>query len=188
MSRIPQYARSTDPGVIAAVERNRAARQEFTEAADAFARKYAPDGDGRFFMSDGWGTEWYLVGISSPSKPTAGQWKKGRGAGCWVPFKNNPIHREMVDVRRRRAAIPGLSTTYAGEHNRDGSQAIYFPTAFVHDGAVYMGMPGVPIADQEGSGFGSTEFDANLWTEIYPSQWHAAKEAVEAQRKAEASR
>jgi hypothetical protein len=188
MTAIPQYASSTDPAVIAVVERNRVARREFTEAADAFARKHAPTGNGRFFMSDGWGSEWYLVGIYSIDEPAAGRWKKGRGAGCWVPFKNNPLFQEMSQIRRRRELVPGLASTYAGEYNRDGSQAIYFPSVFLHDGFAYMGMPGVPVSDQEESGFGSTEFDTALWTEIYPSQWHAAKEAVEAQRKIEASR
>lgn len=188
MTAIPQYASSTDTTVIATIERNRAARREFVEAADAFARKYAPEGEGHFFMSDGWGTEWYLTGIVSPTKPTAGQWKAGRPSGCWVPFKNNPICREMAEVRRWRKAISGLALTYAGDHNRDGSQAVYFPSVFVHDGVAYMGMPGVPVADQKGSGFGSEDFDANVWTEILASQWHTAKEAVEAQQKAEASR
>lgn len=186
MTRIPQYASSTDLDVVATIERNRLARREFTEAADAFARKYAPEGQGRFFMSDGWGTEWSLTGIVSRTKPTAGQWKKGRGANCWVPFKNNPIYREMTDIRRRREPIPGLGASYVGEHNRDGSQAVYFPGCFVHDGVAYMGMPGVPVKDQ--TGFGSTEFDEERWTEILASRWYAAKEAVEAQRAAEVSR
>lgn len=188
MTRIPQYASSTDPNVIAVVERNRAARREVLHEADAFARKYAPDGDGGFFISDNWGTGWSLSAIASPTKPTAGQWKQVPRRNAWLPYKNNPIHDEMTAIRRTREAIPGLAQSYAGDYNRDGSQAVYFPSVFVHDGVAYMSMPGVPIADQKDGAFGSTEFDEDRWTEILTSHWYAAKEAAEAQSKAEVSR
>jgi hypothetical protein len=172
---VPQYAKSSDPAVLATAERNRAARAAFAAKALAFARQYGtgPDINARVA---GWGGAYSIVAIISADKPTAGRWKVGRNGLGWTPFKNNPVHAEMDAITYQPEPIPGLAESYAGEMNPDWSTPVYFPAVFVHDGVAYMSLRGIPASNQDGEPFGSSEFDPDLWTEILPSEWHAAHE------------
>ena len=174
---IPQYAKSTNPDVVAVIERNTAGRLAMVEKARAWVREHAPESGGDCWFN-GWAGDRRLVAVAGP-KPTDGQWKK-HGNG-WAPYKTNPLHKEMLAIAFKPEPVPGVGESYAGEYNRDGSQTIYSPSFFVHEGAAYFRLPGAPVADQEHSPFGSPVFDRDLWTEILTSEWYAAHEAATGQ-------
>ena len=168
---IPQYAKSTDPEVLAVIARNIEGRERFREAAAAFAKEHGAES----FYVGTWGGSWHLSAIPGAEKPKTGQWKQARRRGTWEPFKNNPVRKEFDSLRFNAERIPGLAEMYAGPHNPDGSQMLMTPRVFVYDGVAYMSLPAIPDKDQHG--FGSGEFDTEIWAEILPSEWHAAHEA-----------
>ncbi|ACZ29609.1 hypothetical protein Xcel_0570 [Xylanimonas cellulosilytica DSM 15894] len=169
---IPQYAKTTNPEVLAVIDRNDARYVAFGERAHAFSKAHG--GDKSYVMVNGWGGDRHLSAIVADDKPTTGRWKSGGRRGTWEPFKNNPVRAEFDAIEYRRERIPGLAETYNGPRNRDGSQVIMTPGVFAHDGVAYMRLRDLPSSDQ--SGFGSDEFDHDIWTEILPSEWHAASE------------
>jgi hypothetical protein len=173
MSTIPQYAKSTDPSVIATIERNRAARAEFSAKVRAWVLEHAPQSEGNGWLN-GWGDELRLVAVAGP-KPMTGRWKR-RGHG-WEPYVSNPLHAQMAQLTLTLEPVPGVGESYAGEFNSDGAHPVYSPVFFVHDGAAYFRLAGPPAGDQEHRAFGSTVFDHGLWEEILTSQWYAAYEA-----------
>ena len=178
---IPQYAKSTDPEVIATIEANKARLREFGELARAFQERHAVDNDpedeGDTFV---WshGDDRGLAGVISRGKPEDGQWKPhGSRPNVWEPYKNNPLRREFNSIRCKGEIPKGLSEFYVtGFDRRHGSTIMHTPQTFVHDGVAYMGLGGAPLADQT-AGWGDGEFDETVWTEMLGSEFHAALDA-----------
>lgn len=177
--RIPQYAKSATPDVLAAIERNLDATWTFKTAALAFSAEHGDDPNHGFYVG-GWGLNRHVTAIASSTRPTNGQWKNGiRGRG-WAPYKSNPLSKVMGAIRLVSEPIPGLAESYAGETNADWSTPVYFPTVFVQDGVAYMGLAGLPVARNDEQPFGSDTFDRDLWTEVLGSEYLAAKERRDA--------
>lgn len=171
---IPQYAKSNDPEVLAAVEERNVAYRDFTKACDEIARRYGSP-DGEFMVSSGFGSR-HLAGL--PFKPEGhGKWKNPRGR-TWLPYANNPAAKDFA-LKQRHVDIPGLPTVVYGEPNRDGSTPVYTVHAFIQDGYAWHGLPGAPGKHER------QESDAGpQWTEVLTSQYFAALEAHNADRKA----
>ncbi|PZR55267.1 hypothetical protein DNL40_02535 [Xylanimonas oleitrophica] len=172
---IPQYAKSTDRDVIAAVQRNEQGRIDFRVQARAFAQKYSAAEKPATWIHS-WAGSYSLTGIAGPAKDGHGRWTKPDHQGATKPFKNNPLHTEFTAVRFRAEKVPGIDEGGYVTGYRDFSTIMHTPILFVQDGVAYMGLGGIPLSDQSG-GWGKGEFDADLWAEILASEWHAAKEA-----------
>lgn len=170
---IPQYAKSSDASVIAAVERNRDAVQAWRERAGAWAKEHT--GDANFYYS-GWGRTLHVTGVMSRAEPGPGRWRRAPRNDGWIPFKKNPLYREFARLIVEREPIPGLAESYAGLPDADFRTMVYFPSVFIESGVAYMSLGGIPASDNGKEPFGSDEFDADLWMEILPSEWHAAHE------------
>lgn len=170
---LPQYAKSNDPAVLAAVEDRRAAYAEFTRRGDEVARKYGSP-DGEFMVSSGFGRR-YLAGL--PFKPEGhGRWTNNRGR-TWRPYANNPASADF-NVRQRDVEIPGLPATIRGRGNRDGSTTIHTVEPFLHDGYAWHGIDEAPARDRQDGDVGPQ------WTEVLTSEYWAAREAVIVKQKA----
>jgi|GEM_PF-3139052 len=179
MTRVLQYAKTTDPDVLAAVAEGERIRLEFNQAALAFAEKHASPGDEPTAIVDHFAGSRRVVGIHSTEKPTSGRWTRGYSGRGWRPYKSNAAYDEMAALHRRAPEVPGAPTMVDGEYRSDGSHMSYFPAVFAVDGAAYFGMGGLPAKEQHGR-------DAEVgpqWTEILGSEFMAAKEACEAQRR-----
>lgn len=176
--RIPMYAKSTHPDVIAAIERNATRKREYGERARAFAMRYSDLGERARFYTSGWGHDKHLVGIESRREPREGRWTR-RDSGAWRPFKKNPIYAEMVAIRSSSEQVPGTPDSIDGPYNPDGSQVVMTPGLFVHDGVAWFRLPSEPHPDQRGIWNSGPDFDPDLWTEVLASEWHAAHEAYQ---------
>ncbi|WP_251153744.1 hypothetical protein [Cellulosimicrobium sp. Marseille-Q4280] len=177
---VPQYASSTDPEVIATIERNRAGVADFNRRAIEFAARHGSP-NGGFYPSTFAGAH-DVMAIGGDAKPTTGRWKKGyRGAG-WVPFKNTELDAEMEAIRFVEEPLPGIPDLVYGPHTSRG-QVVSAGARFVHDGVAYIGFGHTPLADQPERA--SATGDGH-WEEIKASQFHAALEAYNEAAKADA--
>jgi len=181
---IPQYAKSTDPEVIATIKDNEARAKEARERAHAFQERYGDDADGQIFISAHAGGV-RLAGVLAKEKPTAGgRWKVGRRHGVWEPWRNNELRAEFDSIASAGVIPKGLDRFYVTGY-RDGSTIMHTPQTFVHDGVAYMALGSAPLADQS-AGWGDGVFDDTVWTEALGSEIHAALDAYSERRKAEA--
>lgn len=177
MTYIPQYATSTDPGVVAAIEANRAARKEFMEQALAFARKYGNHPKQSFQPGRMNYGGLRLIGIGGDKPTEHGQWASATKKGAWRPAKRNPILAEMEAISYDGIPVPGTSPEYLGGH-RGWETVVLYPTFFVIDGTAWFRLSEAPSENQD-SPFGGT-LDTDLWTEALGSAWHAAYEEATA--------
>lgn len=152
-----QYAKSTDPDILAAVtaywEAVAAARGNAIDFADKYGNGlgiYAGIRHGQYVAS----------GIAGDRPKGHGQWKRlGHG---WGPYKRNPIHAEHAALTVDLPPIPGLPKTVWG----DGY--IGSPQAFIHDGAAWYGIGFTP----------KPEYEADpRWEEVRVSEYNAALDA-----------
>lgn len=175
MSRVFQYARSTDPEVIAIVQRNWAKR------AEAIARQ--------FEWCSKFGAEEYYISGPPPSvdiralklhvRPKGfGNWARGAAPDTYRPAKNNPLYKEMQELAFEAEGIPGCpgvlfkSSPYMNA-SRWGS-----PLVIAHDGAAWSGI-----------GFAPTEGEFGpQWDEALPSRFLSAQEEFLAAREATGQR
>jgi hypothetical protein len=172
---VPQYTSTTDPEVIAAIERNRQIGLAFHKSALAFAAKYGnPDHPAYYGGREA--ESWYSVSsIKCPNKPTTGRWTRGwRGQG-WRPFKNTVEDHQMADIARQTESIPGVPERIDGPHEEDGRHWHLYPRPFVHDGVAWLGFSMCP-------NLASDETLGEQWSECLGSQLHAAHEAVTGER------
>lgn len=168
-STIPQYARTTDPTVIAAIEANRTGRRTFHDRATAFAAKHgSPKGA---YLPSSFAGMHNVRAIGGTDKPTTGRWKRGWDDRGWRPFKNTDLERELDAIQFVEKPVPGLPDIAHGDYTPSGAQHISPGTVFVHEGVAYVGYPFAPTDDTERA---ATPAD---WEEIKASQFHAAMEA-----------
>jgi hypothetical protein len=163
--RFPQYARTNDPAVLAAVRVNLEGRSKHHQDAIQFAKEQGVE-DGAYYSGDFAGSR-TIRAIGGAQKPTTGQWKKGYGGYGWRPFKKNPLHETIDGIRWNDVEIPGLPSTLMGPG------VIYSPRPFEVGDAVYVGLSGQPDELSRGD---SDPADGG-WEEIKASEYHAAIEA-----------
>ena len=161
----PQYLTSTDPEVVAVVQRNRDAWPRFREAALAWAKERGFDNAPFDFIN---GT--YRLG-GLPDRPKGfGQWTKPGSTyrRSW-PYKTNVAEREaMASLAVHTQPVPGMP--FEAMSVDDGSGQVWFMRSkpFVVNGVAWIGWANppedsTPIGDQ--------------WSECLGSQYEAAKEA-----------
>lgn len=168
MSGFPQYARSTDPDVIAAIERNADHEAEFRKKVAALSEKWTGDpGNGWINRGSGGSSFIGLRMTREQVEAAPGQWKKPGRSGERRPYKSNPIAPEF-SIRAKHETVPGRPDVLWGE-NWMGAGAL-----FVHDGAAWSGVGFVPINPAD-----------DRWAEVLASEFHAAKEAVKAAQEAQ---
>lgn len=168
---LPQYAKSADPEVIAAIEKNEADMDAAVERIKQWSRERGGGGDAA--------VRWAWGGVlvhGLPSKP--------EGFGRWTataphrPFKNNTAEVEAMDALDYRPdTIPGSPGPAYGERRRDWSRMLMSPAPFVVDGVAYHGYSEMPDQDANGD-------IGPQWVEIKGSEYLAAKEALLADRQA----
>lgn len=167
MTAFPQYASTTDPAVIAVIQRNREGFQAFRERVFAFASAQgAPDG--AYYGSSFAGSH-SIAAIGGNEKPTTGQWKNGYRAG-WLPFKNNPLAKELAAIRFDEEPIPGIPQLLKATE-RHGARRVASALVFVLDGVAFSGVSFLP----EDSGDKIKPEDGG-WKEIKASEFHKALE------------
>lgn len=166
MSTVYQYMKSTDPEVVAAVERNNQSRRAWKERLFEWASELTgkPKEDLTLGLV-GWKNDslsfkgFYSSQVAGVELP--GKWTKEPVR----PYKNNPFMDEYRKVAVWRAeAVPGRPGTLFGEG--------YFGSGvmFVQDGVAYSGVGFTPEEKASGN-------DAMHWQEIKASEYHAAAEA-----------
>ena len=167
----PQYAKTTHPDVIAAIEKIDQQYAEFIEKCRDLSREFVGHPDAT--RIHGWKLDGYNVtGLDASEVRKAsigGDWIKPTPQGYTRPKKSDPQY-ERFQIGYQAEPIPG--------RHRGGCNVIwgdgYFGVGacFVHNGAVYSGFRFQPtelIEDSEEFG----------WTEIKASEYHAAVEAVQ---------
>ncbi len=176
MATYPQYAKTDSGEVIAVIERNKTGREEVRQRAFEFAAKYGDrtGGDVGFYHSDFF--DYCITGIMSDEKPAAGQWKRMHRAPGWLPYKNNPIHAELEELRFKPEVIPGTPSLLHSGYGRDGTQRVGGPTLFILDGVAYSGTSIQPIDELP---------QGSPWEEVKASEFHAAMEAYNERQRSE---
>ena len=167
----PQYAKSTSPTVLAAHAADREAWGDYQRRSHEFAtRMGVPDGER--IVGSGFGTQ-YVAALPG-EKPTDGRWKRHHNADGWVPWANNPLAAEFAALRHSFATLPGMPGLL-----RMGAPGyrtlIVSPAQFERDGTIY-----AAYSDYEPAAAQVRPVDGVEWVEIPASEFHAAKEAVEA--------
>lgn len=175
---IPQYAKTTNPEVLAAVQANKDGFWEFHQRACDFAIAQGVE-KGSYFPSSFAGSH-HIRAIGGDTKPTTGQWKKGYGGYGWLPFKNNPLTQELEKISFKEADVPGLPSLVRGPE-RGWSHTIATPQPFILDGAVYVGFS---FAPQDEDGTKQVEHEPYGWVEILASEYAKAVETYNARAKA----
>lgn len=161
------YLTSTEPEVLATVERNREGRKEFIRRALAWAEERGADS---FFPSGFAGT---LAVRGLPIKPEGfGRWTKGDHRGCHWPYANNePERTVMKALTFQQETVPGLPGALHSVTDADGRSYLMYPTPFVHDGAAWVSYSHQPES-------GEVEKIGPQWSECLASAYHIAHEAV----------
>lgn len=161
-----QYAKSADPDVIAAIERNETLYPQFVAKVTEWAESLglaAADVRMSLMFGDG-----YRVTHVARNPEGHGVWTK---KGTPHATQNRPERGRMDMLTVRKEAVPGLPTNLMAE-SREGS---YFLTAapFISQGAAWVAFSRRPTA---GGTFGPQ------WVEVKGSEAMAAREALEADR------
>ncbi len=168
MTAFPQYASTTHPEVLAAIQRNKDGFQAFRERAFEFASAQgAPDG--AYYGSSFAGAH-AISAIGGDTKPTTGQWKEGHRRG-WLPFKNNPLAKDLEAIRFDEEPVLGLPQLLESP-SRDGSRRVGSALLFILDGVAFAGVSFVP----EDPGPHGTDPSVGGWAEIKASEFLKALE------------
>lgn len=179
MTTFPQYAKTTDPAVLAAVGANSVGWKAFHDSACAFAIANGVEG-GSYYPGSFAGSH-RVRALGGEQRPTTGRWKAGYGGYGWLPFKSNPLHAELEAIRFEEESLPGLPDMIDGPYLPNGSHVLYTPKPFIWGGAVYVGFSGAPVDRGRRNQPDPSE---GGWVEILGSEFHAAKEAYLAAAKA----
>jgi len=166
--RLFQFAKSTDPAVIATIERNRQGRYDWQKRACAFATAHGAK-DGSFYPTS-FGGRWDVLAINTKDEPTTGRWKRMRRG--WAPYRNNPLAKEMDAIRFTCEPVPGLPSLLHSAEDPDWRHYVMTPTPFVHDGVAWLGLSHAPVDSDRNESFGPQ------WVECLASEYHAAREAI----------
>lgn len=170
---IPQYAKSSDPRVVAAVESRYKAHHDLEAGGTAFAHKYSGE-DATPSFHQGIGGRTVLEAVYGPRPVGHGHWKPVYAG--WRPGLFNPVRKEMLSVRSRLVDIPGVSRTFDGPVREGGAQVIMWPSIFVLDDFAWFSLDEEPAAEQRGN-HGSGRLDPALWTPIEKDEWATMKAA-----------
>ena len=167
-----QYAKSTNPDVLALVERNTEGWRAFKDAACAFASRHGAE-KGTFVPSNAFGS-WRIaaIGNAATPKPTEGRWKRGPGGRGWVPFKNSPLAGEMEAIAFWSETAPGYPEIVESAYDADFSHRIGAAIPFAVDGVAYVGFGFIPADDRK-----KGDPAAGGWVEITGSEFQAAVDA-----------
>lgn len=173
VQRVPQYSKSTDAEVLAAVDEMDNGYARFAQAAHGLAQKYGgPDANPivrTFFRSN-------VVGIACKDRPTDGRWKKGPAGWGWAPWRTNPVAAEFDALTHEPPALPGFPGAVHSAYDADGRHRMSVPNPFLHDGAAWVGFSWQPERGDQDQGVGPQ------WVEVLASEFHAARESAEAAR------
>ena len=161
MTHLFQYAKSTDPEVIATIEASQECYPEFVRRAAEWAESLGLTVDHvRFFRLIGGG---YAVAKLTQNPEGFGRWTKGGR-----PFVSNKAERErMHAVTVRTKPVPGLPSDVMGE-GREGTHLLT-PNTFISQGAAWAMFSMTPDRGQD---FGPQ------WSECKGSEAMAAREAL----------
>lgn len=181
MTAFPQYAKTTNPDVLATVARNQEGLAVFRAAACAFAEAHGAE-KGAYYPSSFAGGH-RVRAIAGDEKPKTGRWKRGYGGYGWLPFKNDPLHDKLMAIRFEEESLPGLPDMLRGPYLPDGRHMLYSPQPFLWGGAIYVGFSGAPVDDDTRQ----PDITDGGWVEILASEYHAAREAFNDSLKAEAA-
>lgn len=167
-----QYAKSTDPEVIATIEENELSRRAWIDDTKAWFDKTiltSTPGAKLFLFSTR--TAIRLSGIVTSDEKKPAGWKSNyRSRSRFEPRMDNPLRAEWDARRWQAASIPGLpaflTSSVPGE-----SQSWWrmHPSPFISSGAAWLALGHMPDPD-------SPDFGPQ-WTEVRASQAMAAKEA-----------
>lgn len=165
---LPQYLSTTDPDVIAAIERNEAAHADFIERALAWAEERGFE-IARTFRYNGLSARPRTEEITGlPGKPdesTFGEWTQVRNRTS-SPKKANKAETEaMRAIRYVPELIPGLPAS--AQH---GGFSYSSPVTFVVDGVAYAAYADTPSVWHQGE-------LGDQWSEILGSTWAEARDA-----------
>ncbi len=176
MNRTPQFSKSADPAVIAAIEANDAAEQAFRQRALDFAHTHG--GENAFAQIwagpklNGPGSFITMEGVGGRKKPTTGSWTRYRDG--WRPFKSDPLYSAMREISVELPDVPGVPNQIDGPTDTDGTFWTLYPRPFVHDGAAWLGFSKTPAAEQGRHGGTLGE----QWVEVLASEFADAKDAA----------
>lgn len=168
MSTIYQYMKSTDPEVVAAVERNEQSRLEWKDRLFEWASDLTGKPRAELTLQVvGWNADrlsfkgFYKSQVAGVDLP--GQWTKEPVR----PYKTNPFMKEYRKVASWEAeAVPGRPGTLYGDGYFGGG------ATFVVGGVAYSGVGFTPEPNQ-------SDDSADRWQEIKASEYYAATEAYE---------
>lgn len=163
MQTVPQYARSTDPAVIAAMQQNSEHNDAFYDAVGDLSEKYTGSRDNAWVDRAGWRPR--LIGLRMTPEQIAaagGQWTKPDRIGAVRPYRKDPRSAEF-QLAAEHVAIPGRPDVAWGEGLMGGG------ALFLYDGEVWSGFNFLPMDSWDGEGD---------WIEVLPSVFHKALEAA----------
>lgn len=164
-----QYAKTTDPDVLAAALDAIREHDEFRAEASALGRKYTGE-DGRVLIRGDAFSGSSIAGIRPTDQELPGQWKKADRDGLRTPYQSNPA-RDDFRIGTREVHLPGCPVLFWSRPDGDGTCWMSEPTLFEHDGAVYFGIGFIPDASR-------AELDeSHGWTEITASEFSDARDA-----------
>lgn len=163
--QFPQYAKSTHPDVLQAIQTSNNTYDEFLKRARALCGELT--GNPRAGMLNGWrGDRVQLSGLNADEvDPTTlpGQWKKPKGRTI-APYKNNPISERFAALKWQHEQVPGRPGLFLGNGYMGPG------TLFIYDGAAYSSIGFAPFSE-------STDPADGAWEEIKASEFYAAVEA-----------
>ena len=160
------YLTSTDPDVIAAVERNTAGRRDLHARGHAWGKERGSD----IIMMSGFGAGLWVSGL--PKQPEGfGQWTKPK-SGTSKPFATNKDEiNALKALAFQNEPVPGLPELLYSASDFDGRRYVMYPTPFVAQGAAWVAYSYRPADDSDAEKIG------DQWTECLASQYYAAEEA-----------
>lgn len=160
-----QYAKSTDPEVLAAIAANRAGLDGFYAQCEVWAAERGIPAED-VAVGNTFGV-WTLRGVRN--KPEGrGRWARNARSLTYRPYVSNIKEFEAWrKVRFALAPILGLPDHFEAEDRREGTIMWMTPRPFIHDGTAWLILPQMPT-------LGVIE---EPWTEAKGSEAHAAREA-----------
>lgn len=151
----PQYARSTDSDVIAAVQRNAAGRSDFEQRAILFGAEHDAGSPKYGNRSGVQAVAWYV---------------KADSKNIWIPPPGTPEYDEFRAIRFRPEPVPGLPTMLIGRPAWKEVSVHEEPVVFVVGGAAYAGVEFEPRGNLYG------DYDLARWHPIGGDEYHRAHE------------
>lgn len=165
-----QYAKSTDPEVLATMERNQAG---YAEASRRIYEWVGQFGTQSFYVDRGFPSGRPKIGVRAvvlDEKPIGhGQWAIGAGGYGFRPAKNNPLYAEMCALSWVGENVPGLTEQFkADDPESFGRWYMLDPKPFFALGAAWVMLSRLPTSGEFGP----------QWVEVKASEAYAAKESL----------